>query len=106
MQDALRRYQYFLFNILLIWGGAYAPNPPPLPTGLNWSSVPLRQQRDASRPHTLQNETKEKRLELSTLKSVETYSKPMASIDPGRGQMLSSRVGVGVTMGDNRSGSA
>ena len=25
---------YFLFYILLIWGGAYALNAPPLPTGL------------------------------------------------------------------------
>ena len=23
------QYQYFLFYILLIWGGAYAPNAPP-----------------------------------------------------------------------------
>jgi len=28
------QYQYFLFYILLIWWCAYAPNAPPLPTGL------------------------------------------------------------------------
>jgi len=28
------QYQYFLLYILLIWGSAYAPDAPSLPTGL------------------------------------------------------------------------